>query len=172
MHIYRAFWGSDVICAAEDVGFASLPVCGTAGEAAIAEVIANEVFGRGSVPMGCCSCYRMDAAGIALDLPSKRYWFCIFCAGCGPLADFETETSATSIWTHAEVGQKVFPLVSRKHCGASAEGQAEDSTDDLHGEPEPSELKPGVTSIDLRPIAASADRDERRKLESAAAWVR
>lgn len=71
MHTYRAFRGSAVICAAEDVGFASLPVCGTAGERVIAEVIANEEFGRVSVPMGCCSCYRMDARAIALDLPVK-----------------------------------------------------------------------------------------------------
>jgi hypothetical protein len=71
MHTYRAFWGSAVICAAEDVGFASLPVCGTAGERVIAEVIANEEFGRASVPIGCCPCYRMDARAIALDLPVK-----------------------------------------------------------------------------------------------------
>ena len=41
--------------------------------------------------------------------------------------------------------QKVFPLVSwEASVVRQREGQAEDSTDDLHGEPEPSELKPVV----------------------------
>lgn len=63
------------------------------------------------------------------------------------------------------MGEKAVTLASGKRRGALTEGQAEDSADDLHGEQEPSEPKPGVASIDLRPIAPSADRDERRKLD-------
>ena len=63
------------------------------------------------------------------------------------------------------MGEKVVTLASGKHRGALAEGQAEDSADDLHGEQEPSEPKPGFASIDLRPITPSADRDERREVD-------